>query len=267
MKQNRITLEQKEQVLTLLEAGYNKNSIASLLGINWKQVDYWSKKRARVAELAYARDLKSRDFGHTGSTPVSCTKTYAYLLGCYLGDGYVVSHGKYTWKLLVACDNRYPGIIEQVQQAIVTTLGNSVGTVHPKDSKSTNVFSYGKSIPMLFPQHGVGAKHNRPIVLEVWQQEIVKTHPVDFMRGLYHSDGSRYIHRQGYNEYVKFNFTNRSKNIIDLFCQACDDIGLKYTVNTRPFKNTRGEVNMGWTVTIGRKSDVEQCESLLGIKC
>lgn len=43
----------------------------------------------------------------------------------------------------------------------------------------------------LFPQHGPGRKHARPIVLADWQQEIVCEHPGRFLRGLIHSDGWR----------------------------------------------------------------------------
>ncbi len=47
-----------------------------------------------------------------------------------------------------------------------------------------------KHWPCLFPQHGPGRKHQRPIVLEDWQREIVEAHPGAFLRGLFHSDGS-----------------------------------------------------------------------------
>ena len=46
-----------------------------------------------------------------------------------------------------------------------------------------------KHWPCLFPQHGPGRKHTRPIVLEDWQRDIVELHPHLFIRGLLHSDG------------------------------------------------------------------------------
>ncbi|MFI9836970.1 helix-turn-helix domain-containing protein [Nonomuraea sp. NPDC051941] len=49
--------------------------------------------------------------------------------------------------------------------------------------------------PHLFPQHGPGKKHERPIVLEPWQREIVSAHPGRFVRGLIHSDGWRGTNR------------------------------------------------------------------------
>ena len=49
--------------------------------------------------------------------------------------------------------------------------------------------------PEAFPQHGPGRKHERPIVLEDWQQAIVDEHPWAFLRGLIHSDGCRTTNR------------------------------------------------------------------------
>ena len=51
--------------------------------------------------------------------------------------------------------------------------------------------SHWQHWPCLFPQHGPGRKHERPIVLDDWQREIVEDHPGPFLRGLFHSDGCR----------------------------------------------------------------------------
>ncbi len=55
------------------------------------------------------------------------------------------------------------------------------------------VSSYSKTWPCLFPQHGPGRKHHRPIELAGWQQEMVAGHPELLLRGLVHSDGCRFI--------------------------------------------------------------------------
>ena len=54
-----------------------------------------------------------------------------------------------------------------------------------------NIKVYFKHLPCLFPQHGPGKKHERPIALDHWQQDIVDAHPWEFIRGLIHSDGCR----------------------------------------------------------------------------
>src|SRR5579871_3601453 len=59
----------------------------------------------------------------------------------------------------------------------------------------TEVKSYSKHWPCLFPQHGPGMKHTRKIELAAWQQVIVDRYPGDFARGLFHSDGCRGMNR------------------------------------------------------------------------
>jgi hypothetical protein len=48
-----------------------------------------------------------------------------------------------------------------------------------------------KHWPCLFSRHGPGREHERPIVLDEWQRDIVIAHPAVFLRGLFHSDGCR----------------------------------------------------------------------------
>jgi hypothetical protein len=56
--------------------------------------------------------------------------SYSYLLGSYLGDGYLSKAGQ----LLIVCDRRYPEIIEEVRGAmILTSLRQHVGnSPHPE---------------------------------------------------------------------------------------------------------------------------------------
>ena len=59
----------------------------------------------------------------------------------------------------------------------------------------TEVSSYSKHWICMFPQHGPGRKHERPIVLADWQRRIVDRFPAPFVRGLVHSDGCRVLDR------------------------------------------------------------------------
>ncbi len=49
--------------------------------------------------------------------------------------------------------------------------------------------SYATHWPCLLPQAGPGRKHERRIALDPWQDQVVRAHPGDFVRGLFHSDG------------------------------------------------------------------------------
>lgn len=261
----KLSTETKQQIISQLDSGMSVSAVAAAVGAPWHQVMYWNMNRARVAKLVAATDLKSVVLGRTGSSPVPRTNEYAYLLGMYLGDGYVSRQGKYTWRIRFSCDKKYPGIVAALV-ATIESIGCKGHVAGQSTRNSVDVFAYSNSIPSLFPQHGPGKKHARNITLEPWQLGIVQDHPQSFLRGLYHADGSRYIHRQGGREYVKYNFTNRSKQIIDLFCDACALCGITYRINSRPFKAMDGSASTGWTVTIGKRSEVLKCESVLGVK-
>ena len=89
---------------------------------------------------------------------------------------------------------------------------------------------------MPLPQHGPGKKHERPIVLEQWQQEIVDTHPGPLLRGLIHSDGCRMTNwarrpvagEMKRYEYPRYFFSNKSLDILALCCAALHRLGIAY---------------------------------------
>lgn len=115
-------------------------------------------------------------------------QVYAYLLGVYLGDGHMV-RGPRAYRLAITCDEKYPRIISEVSQAIAKTLPNKV--CHVQQAGCVDVVSYSQHWPCFFPQHGPGRKHERAIVLEPWQQDVVDRYPRPLLRGLIHSDGWR----------------------------------------------------------------------------
>lgn len=100
---------------------------------------------------------------------------------------------------------------------------------------------YSSHLPCLFPQHGAGAKHHRTIVLEPWQEELVRLAPFAFLRGLLHSDGCFFINRTGKYRYLSAEFTNLSTGIQSLFCWACDLVGIAYRVNGKSVRIYRRE--------------------------
>jgi len=110
----------------------------------------------------------------------------------------------------------------------------------------------------LFPQHGPGRKHLRPIELSPWQQEIVDEFPEALLRGLIHSDGCRIIAVERRGDYVRraprYIFSNMSADIRDLFCRACDATGIKWTTPNHK------------TVAIYRLASVARMDEFVGPK-
>ncbi|WP_240044318.1 hypothetical protein [Nocardioides albidus] len=114
----------------------------------------------------------------------------------------------------------------------------------------------------LFPQHGPGRKHERPIVLEDWQRSIVECHPGPFLRGLFHSDGARvnnWARRPVAGEpkvyrYPRWQFCNASADIRELCCWALDLVAIPW----RP-SNTR-------VISVSRREAVARLDALIGLK-
>lgn len=157
---------------------------------------------------------------------------YAYLLGIYLGDGCLGTAGR-SVALRVVMDDAYPLMIEEVVAAILAVRGGgTVSRYRPRGERCVALTSYTHAWRCLFPQHGEGKKHERPIVLEPWQQAIVREHPGRFVRGLIHSDGWRGVNRvhvKGRDyEYPRYQFSNRSADIRRLFTDALDELGVQW---------------------------------------
>ncbi len=112
--------------------------------------------------------------------------SYAQLLGLYLGDGWLgrMANGTYV---SISCADRWPGVALECADVLRLVLARRVSTV--KRRGSHDIKAYSRPWPCLFPQHGPGKKHDRPIVLEPWQQAIVDEHPGRLLQGLFHSDG------------------------------------------------------------------------------
>lgn len=168
----------------------------------------------------------------------SSPASYSYLLGIYLGDGYV-SKAAESPVLEISLDSRYPGIAKECAEAI-WNVARAEARTHLRSTArgdSIRVTAGSPLWPLAFPQHGPGKKHLRFIGLTKWQQEIVDRLPRPFLRGLVHSDGSRTINRfsvelaGGRREYSypRYFFTNLSADIRGLFCASCDRIGIRWT--------------------------------------
>lgn len=179
---------------------------------------------------------------------------YAYLLGLYLGDGCISTHARGVFRLRIVLDARYPGIIEECRRAmnLIRLHGRPPGAVQHVGCVEIN--SYWKHWPCLFPQHGPGRKHERPIELAGWQEEIVAAHSRRLLRGLIHSDGCRVLNRVNGKGYPRYHFTNNSQDIRDIFSRACDQYGVRWR-------------QMNWkTLSIARAPDVAKLDLVVGPK-
>jgi hypothetical protein len=153
---------------------------------------------------------------------------YAELLGLYLGDGHIAQHAR-TQRLRISLDTRHRNIVIEAHELLERCFPRSKVGVTFADCDATAVVNvYSQHMACLFPQHGDGKKHDRPIRLEPWQRTEVAAAPWRLLRGLIRSDGCVFINRTGRYEYLSYDFTNRSSDILDLFVVTCDSVGVQY---------------------------------------
>jgi hypothetical protein len=184
---------------------------------------------------------------------------YVYLLGMYLGDGHIVECPRRVYRLTVAMDAAYPELIYECRKAVAAIMPGAYPSAHPQPrSRCVFVVKYSKRWPCFFPQHGPGRKHERRIVLSAWQQILVERHPEQFVRGLIHSDGCRFVnpvrHGDRLYTYPRYTFSNASADIRMLFCQACDLLGIEWRV-----MNARN-------ISVARRASVARLDEFVGPK-
>ncbi len=186
---------------------------------------------------------------------------YSELLGWYLGDGHISRGRRGVFNLHVYNDAQYEQ--DNVHIAELMSRVKPHGRPHSRHVPGCLVTTVSwKHWPCLFPQHGPGRKHERPIVLADWQRKVVEAEPAAFLRGLFHSDGSRVRNwatrvvageRKRY-DYPRWQFTNVSTDILGLCCWALDLVGVGWRRSNQK------------TISVSTRADVARLDGLIGPK-
>jgi len=165
-------VETKNEALRLAGLGLNDCEIARRLEVPRTTVRDWRKPRY------VPRDRPACPLCAEPSRPVVVEpESYAELLGLYLGDGHITDMPR-TQRLRLFLDTRYPQIVDDAERLIQTLLPvNRVRRMLAEQGRMAVVWSYSSHLSCLFPQHGDGKKHERAIVLEPWQRELVAAAP------------------------------------------------------------------------------------------
>ena len=253
------TYAEYKAILELWDRGENKKAIARITGIPRATVRDCINRYSNVRGLEANRERATRNtpdevmkrIQDSHNHPVQ--SAYAYALGLYLGDG-AISKTERVHRLRVALDKAYPNIIDACVEALRIILPqNQVSVVDCPGC--VHVSCYYKFWPEIFPQDGDGPKHERKIILEVWQKKIVDTYDLEFFRGLYHSDGSRDKNLVNGKNYPRYAFRNFSSDILRIYCDTCDSLGLNWTMASN-----------GTSVNISRRKDVAYLDRVIGPK-
>ena len=183
---------------------------------------------------------------------------YALLLGWYLGDGSIARARRGVFTLQIVNDQKYSELNQEIADTIKRVKPNASPCLRG-GAGAIRVEARWKHWPCVFPQHGAGRKHLRRIELQPWQREIVAKYPEQLLRGLFHSDGCRFVNwaskpdgRRYY--YVRYMFSNESEDIIGILTDALDLLGISWR---RPRRNV---------VAVSRKEGVAALDGFVGPK-
>lgn len=238
-----------QTALALIATGLNDTQVAQRLGISRTTVRDWRRPRY-VRRSAVERCHRC----WRPTRPVRLeTVDYAELLGLYLGDGYICPMPR-TQRLRIFLDARYAQVVGETDALLRRCFpSNRIGRLSRHAGSMVVQWVYHGHLACLFPQHGAGKKHERPVVLEPWQEAAVAAAPWGFLRGCIRSDGCVYVNRTGRYEYLSYDFANRSPQIRELFARVCESVG----VECRP---------AGERVRIYRRASVALLREHVGIK-
>jgi hypothetical protein len=255
------TDEEYREILGLWEQGFAKKRIAIMTGIPRATVRDCIHRYDSVRGLEKFREENPNAPAtlHMLKVPIyeednSIRQAYTYLLGMYLGDGYINKEPR-TYKLRLFLATAYPNIITASIEAIDTLLPTNKVCVVQGQGNYVELCSFNNCWPEFFPQHGKGMKHTRPIVLEDWQARLVTQFPLFFFKGLFYSDGSRSRNYVNGKDYPRYEFRNFSGDIRGLFIDACNLLNLHWSTASK-----------GTTIQIARRADVAFLDQHIGPK-
>ncbi|MCW2817424.1 MAG: hypothetical protein JWR42_211 [Marmoricola sp.] len=143
---------------------------ARLHGVAVKTVRRWRRD--------YQRRGRRRGQEHLSARCPRCqggeidAQAYAELLGWYLGDGYLSRGRRDVYNLHVGNDLAYPGLNDHLRDLMAAVKPASRPHRRVVSGCVVTTVSW-KHWPCMLPQHGGGRKHERRLVLEDWQQDIV----------------------------------------------------------------------------------------------
>jgi hypothetical protein len=241
--------EQVEMVVALAASGKSPLTIARETGIPRSTIR--DRVAGRLPSGRAANGSSCRACGAVAHRLDELPPEYVYLLGLYLGDGCISAHLRGVYRLRLFFDARHPNIIDAGEAAVRSVF--PANRLNRLSRSNVELSVYSKALPCLFPQHGPGRKHERRIALEEWQRALVAQHPEQLLRGLIHSDGCRFINTGRNWRHPRYAFNNRSEDILAIFRDACDVLGVHWTTAPR-------------TVYVSRVRDVARLDEFIGPK-
>lgn len=172
----------------------------------------------------------------------------AYIVGVSLGDGNLSRPNGRTTRLRITCDNKYPRLGKQIQEALKMLLPtNRVSIIKRTDSRCFDISVYSNKLDEWLPWRvGHGSKIVQQATIPNW----IQSNPIyakACLRGLIQTDGCIYTDRG----YKMVNFTNNNQLLAEDFKSLVIDLGFKPSHNNRILGNNRSK----HTIRIARNAE------------
>lgn len=214
------TEKEYQKVINFKDVGLNNCEISKILNIPRTTINDWIKNKPNFNKFQKTNFNPKKYIEDN-----NLNETYSYILGLYLGDGYI-NKMKRTYKLRIVNDVKYSKLNMFIKLQLEKLFpSNVVGFVNR--NTYLEIYVHSNKLEKLFPQHEVGRKHQRKIILTNWQTEIISNKYL--LIGLFHSDGCYYINKVNGYEYESYSFSNKSLDIHKIFQTCCNNLGLSYT--------------------------------------
>ncbi|WP_371401679.1 helix-turn-helix domain-containing protein [Kribbella sp. NBC_00662] len=250
--------ETVESALRMSDEGVPDRVNAEIHGVALQTIRTWRRRYQRDGWIRVGSGYPASPCPRCDSADLD-EAAYALLLGWYLGDGSIARARRGVFTLQIINDARYVDLIREIAETIKRVKPNASPCLRGGGG-AVRVEARWKHWPCLFPQHGPGRKHLRKIELEGWQREIVAKYPEQLLRGLFHSDGCRFVNwaskpatgKRYY--YVRYMFSNESDDIRKILTDALDLLGIGWR---RPRRNV---------IAVSRKEAVSVLDGFVGAK-
>ena len=230
------SLEDVRAVFALKARGMTDREVSQGTGVPVNTIRLWRNRqvpwcaRAGVLHEGRPRDDTPPDLA---SLP---REAYAYLLGMYLGDGWLSRNGS-SWMLRIALDEAYQGIVAECERALrevsqdgplfarregPTAWSSAQRGIHGRSCSPSTVRGGSTTAGLNLPT-GSRRSSRRP-----HSASCEASSTSDGWRGLnrVYAKGKRY-------EYPRYQFSNRSDDIRKLFTDVCDRLDVEWRQWTR----------------------------------
>lgn len=223
--------ETVESALRMSDEGVSDRVNAEIHGVALRTIRTWRRRYQRDGLIRVGSGFPATSCPRCDGAALD-EAAYALLLGWYLGDGSIARARRGVFTLQIVNDQKYSELNQEIADTIKRVKPNASPCLRG-GAGAIRVEARWKHWPCVFPQHGAGRKHLRRIELQPWQSEIVAKYPEQLLRGLFHSDGCRFVNwaskpdgRRYY--YVRYMFSNESEDIIGILTDALDLLGISW---------------------------------------